>query len=172
MSATTNCPTDVDLLKRLLLDMAQQRSVDRLLRLIVDRLASQPDVALARIWLVAPGDLCPTCHMRDECPDQRSCLHLVASAGSSRHSHEEWTGLDGFFRRFPFSVHKIGTIAAKGEPIEVPNIVSNKQWLVRPDWAAAEGIRAMGGQPLIHQGDVLGVLAVFTRACLGEENLT
>jgi transcriptional regulator with GAF, ATPase, and Fis domain len=36
----------------------------------------------------------------------------------------------------------------------------------------AEGIRGFGGQPLIHQGVVLGVLAVFSRACLGEENLT
>lgn len=168
----TNCPTDVDLLKRLLLDMSQQRSVENLLMLIVDRMASQPEVALARIWLVAPGDICASCHMRNDCPDQTSCLHLVASAGSSKRTGDEWTSLDGFFRRFPFGVRKVGMIASTGQPIEVRDIAEHPEILARPDWAKAEGIRALGGQPLIHQGQVLGVLAVFTRACLGEENLT
>ena len=172
MDATKTCPTDVDLIKRLLLDMSQERYVERVLKLVVDRLAGQPDVALARIWLVGPGDLCAGCHMRNECPDQSSCLHLVASAGSSIVSGEEWTNLDGSFRRFPFGVRKIGKIAASGEPIEVPDVDEHPEVVARPDWAKAEGIRAIGGQPLAHQGEVLGVLAVFTRACLGEENLT
>ena len=172
MTDTAPCPTDVDRLKRLLLDMAQQRSVDTLLRLIVDQLAGQTEVALARIWLLAPGDICANCHMRPECPDQTSCLHLVASAGKSEVSGETWTNLDGSFRRFPIGVRKTGTIAATGKPIEVPDTAADAQWLARPDWAEAEGIRGFGGQPLIHQGKVLGVLALFARACLGEENLT
>ena len=172
MTNTTHCPTDVDRLKRLLLDMARQRSVDTVLKLIVDQLAAQPDVALARIWLLAPGDICANCHMRSECPDQTSCLHLVASAGKSEVSGEAWTNLDGFFRRFPVGVRKTGMIAATGRPIEVPDTAAEAKWLARPDWATAERIRGFGGQPLIHQGEVLGVLAVFARACLGEENLT
>ena len=172
METSADCPTDVDFLKRLLLDMSQPRTVEDVLKLIVDRMASQPEVALVRIWLVGPGDLCSNCHMREACPDQTSCLHLVASAGSSKRTGEEWTKLDGFFRRFPFGVRKIGKIASTGEPIEVPDIAANPTWLARPDWAEAEGIRALGGQPLIHHGEVLGVLALFTRACLGEENLT
>ena len=101
MTDTTLCPTDVDRLKRLLLDMAQQRSVDNVLKLIVDQLAGQPDVALARIWLNAPGDICADCPMRRECPDQASCLHLVASAGHSEVSGEAWTNLDGDFPPLP-----------------------------------------------------------------------
>ena len=172
MSATPTCPTDVELLKRLLLDMARERSVENVLKLIVDRLASQPEAALARIWLVAPGDICENCRMRDDCPDQTSCLHLVASAGSSKQTGEEWTNLDGFFRRFPFGARKVGKIASTGKPIEVPDIAEHPEILARPDWATDEGIRALGGQPLIHQGELLGVLAVFMRACLGEEGLT
>ena len=171
MADTTLCPTDVDRLKRLLLDMAQERSVDNVLKLIVDQLADQSDVALARIWLTAPGDICANCPMRRECPDQTSCLHLVATAGCSV-SGEAWTNLDGDFRRFPIGVRKVGKIAATARPIEVPDTTIETQWLARPDWATAEGIRGFGGQPLIHQGVVLGVLAVFSRACLGEENLT
>jgi transcriptional regulator with GAF, ATPase, and Fis domain len=172
MAEPPNCPTDVDLLKRLLLDMAQERSVGQLLKLIVDRLASQPELALARIWLVEPGDICAACHMRDQCEDRTSCLHLVASAGVSRETQDEWTDIDGIFRRFPIGVRKVGRIASTAAPIEVPDTAIDSQWLARPDWAKAEGIRAFGGQPLIHNGDVLGVLAVFTRACLGEDNLS
>ena len=172
MEASSVCPPNVDLLKRLLLDMSQERSVQNVLKLIVDRMASQPEVALARIWLVGPGDLCSDCHLRDQCEDQTLCLHLVASGGSSIVTGEEWKNLNGFFRRFPFGIRKVGKIASTGEPIEVPDVASDPKWLARPDWAKAEGIRALGGQPLIHQGEVLGVLAVFTRACLGEENLT
>ncbi len=166
------CPTDVDLHKRLLLDMAQERSVEKILQLAVDRLSKQPEAALTRIWLVAPGDLCDQCHLREECADRSACLHLAASAGSSQVDGQEWNGLDGFFRRMPFGERKIGKIASLGEPIEVPDIASNPELLARPEWAKAEGIRALGGQPLVHQGQVLGVLAVFTRACLGKENLT
>lgn len=172
MSTTPPCPSDVELLKRLLLDMSQERSVKNVLNLVVNRMASLLDVALARIWLIGPGDLCPTCHLRDDCQDQMSCLHLVASAGSSKQSGEQWTNLDGFFRRFPLGVRKVGKVAATGLPIEIPDLAEHPEILARPDWAKAEGIRALGGQPLIHQGKVLGVLAIFTRACLGEENLT
>ena len=47
MSKTPTCPTDVDLLKRLLLDMAEERCVENVLSLIARRLATQPEVALA-----------------------------------------------------------------------------------------------------------------------------
>ena len=167
-----DCPHDVDLLKHLLLEMSQKRAVEDVLELVVDRLAGQAHIALARIWLVGPGDLCSNCHMRDQCQDQTSCLHLAASAGTSRVTGEEWTSLDGSFRRFPFGERKIGKIAATGEALEVPDIAEHPEILSRPDWAQAEGVRALGGQPLIHQGELLGVFALFVRACLGEENLT
>jgi len=172
MNSSSTSPTDIELHKRLLLDMGHERSLENVLKLIAHRLASQPTVALARVWLVAPGDICGKCRMRDECPDQTSCLHLVASAGSSKQTGEEWTNLNGSFRRFPLGIRKIGKIASTGLPIEVPDIAEHPEILALPGWAEAEDIRALGGQPLVHQGKVLGVLAVFTRDCLGEEDLT
>jgi transcriptional regulator with GAF, ATPase, and Fis domain len=155
--------------KRLLLDMARQRSLDELLRLIVDRLASSSRVALARVWLARPGDLCATCGMRWECPDQSSCLHLVASAGRSAvEPGEDWSRLDGGFRRIPLGVRKVGQIGRTGEPIELPDLGGELGWVVRPDWVRREGIVGFGGQPLVHQGRVLGVLGVFTRSRIGE----
>ena len=71
---------EFDSLKSLILDMAQERSLDALLKLIVNRLNERDHLALVRIWLVLPGDVCDTCPMRKECPDQTQCLHLMSSA--------------------------------------------------------------------------------------------
>ena len=57
--------------------VAQQRSVDAVLDTVVDSLIEQSDTALARIWLVRPGDICAVCPMRDECPDRARCLHRL-----------------------------------------------------------------------------------------------
>ena len=42
-------------------------------------------------------------------------------------------------------------------------------WVADPDWMRAEGIAGFGGQPLVHRGEVLGVLAVFARGPIGPE---
>ncbi len=164
-------PTEIldhESLKTLLLDLAQERSLEALLRLIADKLADRSHVALARIWLVEPGDICSSCRMRDECPDQTSCLHLVASAGSSAVTDEEWTRLDGHFSRFPLGVRKVGQVGATGQALTLTDAASDSHWFAQPDWAEREGIRAFAGQPLIYQGETLGVLAVFLRVPVDE----
>lgn len=155
--------------KALLLEMAQRRHVSDVLKLIVDHLATSEAVALARIWLIRPGTGCETCPMRASCPDQTNCLHLVASAGTSIVDPDrDLTRTDGAFRRFPIGVRKVGRIAATGEALEVRNINGEPEWLVHPSWADAEGIRGFGGQPLMHRGEVLGVLGVFSRSTIGD----
>jgi hypothetical protein len=155
--------SDYQSFQRLLQDMAQERSAATLLPLIVRRLAERPHVALARIWLVRAGDQCATCPARAECPDQTACLHLVASAGRPLHEEGDWSRLDGRNRRVPFGVRKVGLIAARGQPIEVADLQPDAPWLASPDWARQESIRGFGGQPLVHGGQVVGVLAVFFR---------
>ena len=154
--------------KRLILDMALERRLDGLLDLIVRRLTESSAVALARIWLWRPADGCPTCPMRDECPEKVECLHLAASRGASQiDDNETYERLDGAFRRFPLGVRKVGLIAARAQPIEVPDLSREPGWIVRPDWTARESIVGFGGQPLIHHGETLGVLAVFSRTHFG-----
>lgn len=155
--------------KSLLLEMAQRQKVADVLKLVVDRLATSKAVVLARIWLKKPGEGCITCPMRSECPDQTTCLHLVASAGTSiAKPNEDLTRVDGAFRRFPIGVRKVGRIAATGEPLEVSNFTGEPDWLANPKWAKAEGIRGFGGQPLVFRGEVLGVLGVFSRTTIGD----
>jgi transcriptional regulator with GAF, ATPase, and Fis domain len=108
--------------------------------------------------------------MRPECPDQTQCLHLVASAGApSKTSGEDWSRLNGAFRRFPLNVRKIGRIGATGDPILIKDIQKEGEWIARPEWAAQEGIRSFAGQPLIFRDEILGVLAIFSRERLDEQ---
>lgn len=162
---------DFDAFKCVLLDMAQQRTQEALLDLIVSRLRDLEDVALARIWLVKSGDICEQCHFRRECPDQTECLHLVASAGSSVEDTPQWEGLDGTFRRFPIGVRKVGHVAERGEPVEIVDIDAGSHWIADPLWAKREQIRGFVGQPLLHKQEILGVLGVFLRVPVIEQGL-
>jgi len=157
--------------KRLLLDMAQQQSVSELLRLVVARVSDSRRVALARIWLVQLTADCVGCQTTEVCRVQSRCLQLVASGGRSAvNTATEWTSLDGAFRRIPFGVRKVGRIAATGQPLEEPDLADPlPDWVAQPDWVRAEGIRGFAGQPLIHRGEVLGVLAIFARQPIGSE---
>jgi transcriptional regulator with GAF, ATPase, and Fis domain len=163
----------LEALQALALAVAGERVVETVLQTVVRGLAQQPQVALARIWLITPGDICAACPMRTECPDQTRCLHLVASAGKSRHRRgEEWSRLDGDFRRFPLTRRKIGQIGATGDPVLLSDIAKDAEWIARPEWAKREGIRSFAGQPLIFRGEILGVLAVFRRAPLDTQDFT
>lgn len=156
--------------KLLLLDMAREHKLADLLQLIVTRFSASPRVALARIWLIKPGDICSICPMRSECPSQERCLHLVASAGHSiTNARMEWSAISGSFRRFPLGMRKVGRIAATGEALEVPSIAETSDWIASPEWIQSEGVSGFGGQPLVHHGKVLGVLAVFARGNIGTE---
>ena len=149
--------------------ITQERSLDNVLQMIVRGLADCHNVALARLWLTLPGDRCAHCPMRSQCPDQTSCLHLVASIETSQSNAEPRVSLDDDFSRMPLNVRKIGKIAATGEPLLLSDLTNDKQWIARPDWVKRERIESFAGQPLIFRGEVLGVLAIFDRAVLREE---
>lgn len=151
----------------ILLELADLHQLSDLLPLAVQRLAESPTVALARIWLIQPpksGD-CAACRFTSECPDRARCLHLVASAGRSIQTPEtDWQRVEGAFRRFPIGVRKVGRIAATGESLEVADVTGDHPWVADPDWIRAEQIQSFAGHPLRHRGEVLGVLALFSRA--------
>ncbi len=156
----------------LLLDLASERDFDRLVALVVERLGSIPDVALARLWLIRDGTECETCPMREACAGYVPCLQLVASAGSpSQPASADWARIDGDFRRFPIGHRKVGECATSVDAVWVEDARKDASWISRPEWAAREGILGFGGQPLVFRGEVLGVLGVFTRACMGEAPL-
>jgi len=75
----------------------------------------------------------------------------------------EWSRTGGGFRRVPLGVTNLGKIAATGEAVVVKDVGSDYGQFLRPDWARREGIRGFNGQPIIHRGETLGVLAIYTR---------
>jgi hypothetical protein len=102
----------------LAVQVAGEHRADDVLNAIVGGLAAQPGVALARIWLLSPGDLCnQDCQLRAECPDQTQCFHLAASAGTSKDGAENWSLLQGSFRRIPKGHRKIGVIGETGNSV-------------------------------------------------------
>jgi hypothetical protein len=119
--------------------MAQNRSLPDLLRAIVSGIAQCENVVLARIWLVAPGDICDSCRFRPECPDQARCLHLAASAGNPGDRMQNYARLDGAFRRFPLGVRKIGRVGQSGEPLLLADVRGDEEWIAEPRWMKREG---------------------------------
>ncbi len=157
--------------KAILLELAGHHLLSELLPLATNRLAASPNVALARLWLKLPTspEDCATCKFASECPDRRQCLHLVASNGvSMEQPAADWSRLDGNFKRFPLGVRKVGRIATTGQSLEVSDVTSDHAWAADPDWIKQEQIQSFAGHPLVHRGEVLGVLALFARARPGD----
>src|SRR5258708_2570814 len=77
-----------------LLEIAQVRDVGDLVGRVVETLGQRPHVALARVWLIGPGDVCSTCQLMARCANQDKCLRLVASAGARNSEwRPEWSRL-------------------------------------------------------------------------------
>src|SRR5437773_572069 len=150
--------------------MARQRSLPELLRAITSGISRCKQVVLARIWLIDAGDICPTCPLRSECPDQTRCLHLVASAGNSADLQADSRRLDGAFRRFPLGVRKIGRVALKGEPLLLSGVAGEEEWIADREWWRREKVRSFAAQPLVFRGETLGVLAIFDRGVLDDKD--
>ena len=132
--------------------------MDALLPMIVSGLIDRAHFALARIWLI---------HSETRVADaenEERFLRLSASAGSSQVDGRLWNGLDGEFARIRIGKLKIGHIAQSGEPLKLnEHEIQHSHWTAYPDWVAREGIKGFAGHPLIFRGEVVGVLAVFSR---------
>lgn len=148
--------------RRVLLAMSQQYAADDVLRVLVRGLTDHCGAALARVWLVIPQSQCGQCREPDRCATRSDCLQLTASAGRSL-AGRNWSNINGAFARMPFGYGKIGHIAQTRQPVEEKKIDEQSPWVARPDWIQRERIRGLIGQPLLHQDQLLGVLAVFTR---------
>lgn len=159
-----------------LLSLAASVAVERETRTVLDSivrgLARQSGVALARIWLLAPGDICADCYLRSECRDQSRCLHLSASAGASLDGREDWSDLQGHFRRIPLGTRKIAAITETGQSILIAKDLKQHKWMARPEWAEREGLQSFVGHPLMSQGSTLGALGLFSRQEMDQQSFT
>ncbi len=117
-----------------------------MLQRCMDLLVLHLDVAFARAWTLDEANL---------------MLELQASAGGHVH-------LDGPHSRVPVGQFEIGLIAQERKP-HLTNDVINDPRVSDQEWARREGMVSFAGYPLLIEGRVLGVTAVFARRPLGEE---
>jgi formate hydrogenlyase transcriptional activator len=159
---------ELALLPPILLAIAEQRSLDAVLAAITDAVVSQPDVALARVWLLETDRSCPVC-ARVAAREDGEALHLRASAGHPLDPQSDWSRVDGTFHRVPLSAPlKIAHIASTGTPIRIDQLATDDRWIKFPEWARGERLRGFAGRPLIFRGETLGVLGVFRRVELDD----
>ncbi|MEO5926648.1 MAG: sigma 54-interacting transcriptional regulator [Bryobacteraceae bacterium] len=160
---------DLEPLPAIILAIAEQRSLAAVLKSIIDTVARQPGVALARLWLREPDEACPVCSAGELNADP--ALHLRASAGTSLVAGADWSRINGAFHRIPISLSslKIAHIATTGESIRIQRLADDHQWVRYPDWVQSEELQSFTGHALIFRGQPLGVLAVFRRTPADED---
>lgn len=125
-----------------------RRALREMLQACAETIALRLDAAFARIWTLNEKD---------------RVLELQASAGM-------YTHLDGPHGRIPFGATEIGRIAEEGKP-HVTNQVLEDPQVSDPAWARREGMGAFAGYPLIVDGQVIGVMALFSRTPLEKDTL-
>ena len=106
------------------------------------------DAAFARIWTI---------------DDQQNVLELQASAGL-------YTRLDGEHARVPVGKLKIGLIAQQRKP-HLTNDILNDEHISNPEWAKQQRMVSFAGYPLVVEGRLIGVLAMFARKFLGQDTI-
>ena len=144
---------NLELLQSISLAVAEHQQIEAVLTKIVDGLVDEAGYALARISLSVPAP-----------PLKPEHLQLAASAGHPLTSGEpDWTRLDGAFSHVVPPSRKVGSIAAAGKSVVVPDVSTDTAWIIDREWVGREQIRSFAGHPLVYRNQVLGVLGVFSR---------
>ena len=158
---STPPPKPHDVLERITLQMASSLDLQVVLATITQGLVEELDAAFARIWLLGPGDLCSSCYKATDCTNRNRCLHLEVSAGL-------YTNLNGEYRRIPLGALKIGTIAQGSSAIFTNDVLGDDR-LPNKQWMQDNGLHSFAGHPLKFRWELLGVIAMFGRRPLSEE---
>ena len=154
-SATTST------LERITLQITSTFDLGEILTAITQGFVDDMGAAFARIWLLGPGDLCAECFKASDCANREQCLHLKASAGM-------YTRINGEYRRVPLGALKVGRIAQGWGPVST-NDVMNDERIPNKQWLGETGLKSFAGYPLIFRGELLGVLAMFSRRIMKDE---
>ncbi len=152
--------------------MLTATTLEARLQTITDGIVDTFGVSLCRIWVTQPGDRCrqgcPHAEVftdRRLCRDHIPCLHLLASSGYT-------TRTDGHYSRIPFGYHNVEWVTASGElmPGFLTNTAAEDTKIHHRQWVQKEGITAFSGRLLRdNEGNRIGVLAVFARHAIDEE---
>lgn len=128
--------------------VVESNLLPEMLRRCAEALVQHLDAAFARIWTL---------------DESAQVLELKASSGM-------YTHLNGPHGRVPVGKFKIGLIAEERKP-HLTNAVIGDPRVSDQEWARREGMLAFAGYPLIVDGRLVGVMAMFAREVLSESTL-
>lgn len=125
-----------------------ERSLRTVLQLCAEAVVRNLDAAFARIWTLNT---------------EESQLDLQASAGL-------YTHLDGEHAHVAVGAYKIGLIASERKPHLTNDVLSDDR-ISDKDWAERKGMVAFAGYPLLVEGHLVGVIAMFATFSLETDTL-
>lgn len=173
MDTTSDNRFDPNVVAHILLDMAHEQTLDKLLEKFVCRGIERPDIACIQIWLIEKGDRCAHCVRKPECPDQTQCLHLAAGKGVS--ISDSTAGIprfDDLTSRLPLGVGRLGEAMATGKQIKLWDLDKQNVPVFGFEWLQQERIAGCGMTPILFKGEVLGIMIGFTRENMPDESGT
>lgn len=129
--------------------LVQAATLRDLLQGCAEAMVTHLRAALARIWTV---------------DEDTQALILQASAGL-------YTHIDGAHSRISIGQYKVGLIASERKP-HLTNDVPNDPRVSNKDWAIREKITAFAGHPLMVDGRLVGVMAMFSHTPLSRETIS
>src|ERR1700687_3475727 len=127
------------------LALVDSHTLARALQRCAEALVTHLGAAFARIWTLN---------------EREGVLELQASAGLYPH-------LNGPHGKVPLGQFKIGRIARDRKP-HLTNTVIGDPEVNDQEWARREGMVAFAGHPLMVEGRVVGVMALFARHALSD----
>jgi PAS domain S-box-containing protein len=119
-----------------------------ILQTSAEALVKHLDAAFVRIWMLSGPE---------------NLLELQASAG-------QYTRLNGEFARMRVGERHVGFIAQQRKPY-IANDLVNDPRTTHCEWAKQERIVSFAGYPVLVEGRLFGVLAMFARQTLGPDTL-
>ncbi|MDB6038915.1 MAG: fhlA 3 [Verrucomicrobiales bacterium] len=150
----------------LLLDLANQRTVQELLKTLIHRVMERrPGVARFRIWMVEKETFNDDLSRGGSPQNGAGSLQVVASGrrADAEAPIEYSTVIEDACARVSLGDGWLGKIALAGRQSVLKDLDQDPGELAHIDWLKSEGLRGFNGGPMIYTGEVLGVGALFSR---------
>jgi transcriptional regulator with GAF, ATPase, and Fis domain len=148
----------------LLVDIAQERSLESLMGKFIRVALARPACARVEVWLIEAEDPCS-----GQNSDSRS-LQLVAGGSNPLSGMgDDKVCLRDSGLRIPLGVGVIGTIAVTGQQTILRDLDKDPGEFSTLNWLQGEQIRGFAGTAITFKGEILGVVASFARMNMPEE---
>lgn len=142
------------------LNMLSSLNLNDVITMTMEPLVSIFGAAFARLWLIGDGDRCEDCTHSSICPDKSKCLHLKITMGMKADEEKDM--------RIPIGTSKVGYIA-ETRKAELVNNIFDDNMIDNQEWFWKKGIISFAGYPIAVGNELLGVIAMFSRRTISEE---